>query len=190
MHCSSSLVWRVVAATLAVTLANASQAQIPRTTVPTARLPVQPQGVVGMNAVSPTLRLVMWINGRGTVFNGLTAATGPGGAALPTGAQIRAQHQLGQLRRPPGILLIQVQARSQASEALSHVSLCNPPACVIQIDQLGPSGQVVATHTFSGGTATEQVHTNELEEFQLTFQKITFTNMGDSTTATDDWLAN
>jgi hypothetical protein len=187
---SLSLVSRLAAAGLVLTLASASQAQIPRTTVPTARLPLPPQGTVGMSAASPTVRLVVWINGRGTVLNGLTAATGPGGASLPTGAQIRAQHQLGQLRRPPGILLIQVQARSQASEALSHLNACNPPACVIQIDQLGPNGQVVASHSFSGGTTTEQTHTNELEEFQLTFQKITFTNTTDSTTATDDWLAN
>jgi hypothetical protein len=187
---SQSLASRLAAATLAVTLANVSQAQIPRTTVPTARPPLQPQGTVGMNAASPTVRLVVWINGRGTVLNGLTAATGPGGASLPTGEQIRAQHQLGQLRRPPGILLIQVQPRSQASEALSRLNACNPPACLIQIDQLGPNGQVVASHSFSGGTATEQAHTNELEEFQVTFQKITFTNTLDSTTARDDWLTN
>jgi type VI secretion system Hcp family effector len=32
------------------------------------------------------------------------------------------------------------------------------------------------------------VHTNELEEFQLTFQKITYTNVLKSKGATDDWL--
>jgi type VI protein secretion system component Hcp len=33
------------------------------------------------------------------------------------------------------------------------------------------------------------VHTYELEEFDLTFQKITYTNHMGSTSSSDDWLA-
>jgi hypothetical protein len=34
------------------------------------------------------------------------------------------------------------------------------------------------------------LHTNELEEFDLVFQKITYTNIFKSKGGTDDWLAS
>jgi type VI secretion system secreted protein Hcp len=37
---------------------------------------------------------------------------------------------------------------------------------------------------------SEHVNTNELEQVEFTFQKITYTNLVGSTTTTDDWMAN
>jgi hypothetical protein len=189
--CPSSLATRLVLAAFVMTCAHVGQAQIPRTAAPPARVPFAPQaGVTRTNAPSPTVRLVLWTNGTETILNGLTAATGPGGAPLPTAEEVRARAQLREKGRLPGILMIQVHAGSPADETLSRLSACTRPACVIQIDQLGPNGQVVGSHSFSGGAATKQVSTNELEEFQMTFTHIVFTNAIGDTTATDDWLAN
>jgi type VI secretion system Hcp family effector len=40
-----------------------------------------------------------------------------------------------------------------------------------------------------GGSSRSQLTTNELEEVQLVFQKITFTNVLNSKSASDDWTA-
>jgi type VI secretion system Hcp family effector len=40
-----------------------------------------------------------------------------------------------------------------------------------------------------GGSSRSQSLTNELEEFQLTFQKITYTNVFNSKSASDDWTS-
>lgn len=37
------------------------------------------------------------------------------------------------------------------------------------------------------GNTSEHVHTNELEQIELTFQKITFANISKSTSTSDDW---
>jgi len=172
-----------------MTLADAGRAQPPRPVTP--RPLIEPRGpAIAGDAASPKFRLILWTNGRATVLSGLTRATGPGGAALLTTAQVRAQALIRQPRRPPGLVLLQVQSRSPAAQALSHLGVCNPPACAIEIDQLGPSGQVVVSHRLSGGTSKEQYDTNELEQIEFTFQKIEVENKIDSTSATDDWLAN
>jgi hypothetical protein len=38
-------------------------------------------------------------------------------------------------------------------------------------------------------TNPETLHTNELEEIEFTFQKITYTNVSGGKAATDDWEA-
>ncbi|MGO9323412.1 MAG: type VI secretion system tube protein TssD [Terracidiphilus sp.] len=40
------------------------------------------------------------------------------------------------------------------------------------------------------GSHVQQVNTSELERFDFKFQKITYTNVAGSTSATDDWLQN
>jgi type VI secretion system Hcp family effector len=40
------------------------------------------------------------------------------------------------------------------------------------------------------GSSGEHIHTNELEQVELTFQRITFANAGGSTTGTDDWTTS
>jgi hypothetical protein len=139
-----------------------------------------------IDAASPKLQLIQWGVGRATPLAGLINATGPGGVPLPNAEQIRTSARI--RTKPPGTVSITTQAGSPAAVALAHLGRCMPPACQIEIRELGPTGQVLGSHTFSGGTATEQNHTNELEEFSLTFQKITYANVDSSKSATDDWL--
>ena len=40
------------------------------------------------------------------------------------------------------------------------------------------------------GSGSETVHTNELEQFELTFQKITVANVAGSTSTSDDWMGS
>jgi hypothetical protein len=173
------------AAILAIALVNTGQAQTPRTLVPAPRPQIQP---MGGSVVAPRFRLVLWANGRATVLNGLTGAAGPGGTALPTPEQIRANAMI-RTKRPPGVVIISVLPQSAAGQALARLGQCKWPACAVEIDQLGPNGAVIGSHRFSNGSATAQTHTNELEEFDLTFQKIVFTNTIKSDSAQDDWSA-
>ncbi|HEY3816630.1 MAG TPA: type VI secretion system tube protein TssD [Polyangiaceae bacterium] len=57
------------------------------------------------------------------------------------------------------------------------------------------TGAVVRYRTFhgireGGGDSIEQVHTNELEEFDMVFQKITYSNDANSKQAIDNWQAH
>jgi hypothetical protein len=187
MSTPSSLVLRLAVGTLAVALAHPGLAQATRTHAPITRGTVDPQAAT--TGTSAQFQLIVWTNGSSTVLSGLTDVKGVAGAPLPTTEEIRARVQLGQTARPPEVVLLDVQPRSQAAQALSNLGRCALPACAIEIDQLGANGQVVGSHHFSAGTATEQSHTNELEEFSFTFQHITVINVISSDSATDDWLA-
>jgi hypothetical protein len=184
MSSASSLVLCLAAGTLAVAWAHPGQAQRPRAAIP--RETAQPDAAA--TGTASQFRFILWTDGNATVLSGLTNAKGVAGAPLPTTDEIRGRVQLGP--RPPESVLLDVQPRSQAAQALSNLGRCALPTCAIEIDELGANGQVVGTHQFSTGTATEQLHTNELEEFSLTFQRITVTNVISSDSATDDWLAN
>jgi hypothetical protein len=96
-------------------------------------------------------RLIVWTNDKPTALVGLSGATGPGGTALPTPAEVRAQAQMPQ--RPPGVVILHAQSGSPASRALSQLGACNAPACVVEIDKLGASGEVVQKYRFTGGQA-------------------------------------
>jgi hypothetical protein len=54
-------------------------------------------------------------------------------------------------QRPPGVVILHAQSGSPASRALSQLGACNPPACVIEIDKLGASGEIVQKYRFTGG---------------------------------------
>jgi type VI secretion system secreted protein Hcp len=74
----------------------------------------------------------------------------------------------------------------------------------LSFNRIGPDGKPVIAHTIEltngtisaykayhgdvEGTSREQYVTNELEELQLTFQKITYTWTKGGITCTDDWL--
>jgi len=56
-------------------------------------------------------------------------------------------------------------------------------------------GAIVRYHTFHGilpgtGQDIDQVHTNELEEFDCVFQKITYSNDANSKSGIDNWAAH
>jgi hypothetical protein len=191
MSSPSSLVLRLATATIAVTLAHRGGAQTLRPTAPIERLPAV-QAPVAPNGGAPRFQLVLWTDGRGTVLAGLTNVTGVGGAALPSTDQVRARTQFGQPTGDLGVVLINAHANSPAAQALSHLTGCDLPACVLEIDELDPNGQVVGSHFFSGGTDPQEAanRTNELDEFSFTFQKIKVTNLVGEDSATDDWLTN
>jgi len=57
------------------------------------------------------------------------------------------------------------------------------------------TGAVVRYHTFHGilpgsNDGIEQVHTNELEEFDLVFQKVTYSNDANSKSGIDNWQSH
>jgi hypothetical protein len=83
---------------------------------------------------------------------------------------------------------IQVQVGSPAAQTLAHLGRCDVPACLVEIDQLGPDGQVQVSHSFSAGSTSFEHDSYEVDEVHLTFQKITVENLIDSTaSASDDW---
>ena len=56
-------------------------------------------------------------------------------------------------------------------------------------------GAIVRYHTFHGilpgsGQDLDQVHTNELEEFDMVFQKVTYSNDANSKSGIDNWQAH
>jgi len=80
-------------------------------------------------------------------------------------------------------------------------------AAKVSFNRVGPDGKPYVAHTIElvngticdyrdyhgeepgkEGTSREQYSTNELEEFKVTFQKITFTWTKGGITAVDDWL--
>jgi hypothetical protein len=178
----------VAAVALAVTLTRIGQAQTPRPRVPTTRAPMQ-GAAVGREDASSMLRLVLWTDGMPNVLVGLTAATGPGGSPLPDLAEVRARSQNQQPGRPPGVLLLEVEERSAAGQAVAQIDACKPPACAIEIDRLDPGGQVIVANRFSGGTKTQQSHTNtnEIEKVSFTYSKIVVSDLNAADSAVDDW---
>jgi hypothetical protein len=145
----------------------------------------------GAGATPHKFRLIVWTNDRPTVLLGLSGATGPGGTALPTPRQVRAQAKMRKPAQTPGLVIMHVRAGSPAAKLLAQMGRCDPPGCAIEIDQLGSNGQIVQKHRFSAGTAVVQPnHDNEVEEVEMTFLYIVVTNVAGDSALSDSWGVN
>jgi len=187
----SSVVSLATAATLAVTVVNVGQAQV-RTAVPTARIPVMtPLQPTATPTALAAYQVVVWSNARPAALAPVSNVTGPVGTGLPSAAQIRAAGPTAvMLTQPNRAVSMQISAATQAAQLLSRMGQCSQPACAVEIDQLGPCGQVVQSDYFSTSATHVQAIAPGVDQVQLFFQQITSLqhNQG-GVTHQDDWAA-
>ena len=106
---------------------------------------------------------------------------------------------------------VKIRREIDAASPALHQALCTNEVftkATLSFNRIGADGKPAIAHTvellngtvcsykhFHGqeegeGTSREQYSTNELEEFELTFQQITFTWVKGGKTSVDNWLAS
>jgi hypothetical protein len=188
MH-SRSTMSLVMVAGLTVTTVRPCIAQI-RTPMPTTRMPTmtpgQPQNVA---SASGAYQIVIWSNARPVAFSAISNVTGPISGGLPSPAQMRAVVAAGKARFPaPPAIGFQIAANAPGVQILARMSVCGPPNCALEIDQLGSCGQVLQSDYFSTASMQIGAAMPGIDRAQFGFQRITSVqNVAGQTTATDDW---
>ena len=82
------------------------------------------------------------------------------------------------------LTLIRSGASGGTEQVVSTITLTN--ATISKVNQFRPV-LIPPAKKPKHGLPSQQIHTNELEEFQLVFQKITYTNVSGKKSASDDW---
>jgi type VI protein secretion system component Hcp len=127
------------------------------------------------------------------IDNQTVESIGPGRWRL-AGSVKSAEHLLPlshslKLTRHINALSPQIQFAAIIKSTLPKVEIKTPGGIVTLLNaKIVDVASPVRRYTPNEGTSRELYHANELEEIDLTFRTITFTNAKSSTSASDDWI--